>query len=124
MFDTQMRYLFASRRWLSAFGLSLEDIEHKSHYELFPELPEHWKRVHERCLRGATESNEAEAFVRADGTVDWLRWEVRPWWDHQGRVGGLIMFSEDINKHVKILKSAIRARDEFLSVASHELKTP
>jgi PAS domain S-box-containing protein len=50
-----------------------------------------------------------------------------PIFDARGEVIGLIGISRDITASKKLetdLKEAILARDEFLSVASHELKTP
>lgn len=47
--------------------------------------------------------------------------------DSKGEVIGLIGISRDISERKKMedkLKDAITARDEFLSIASHELKTP
>ncbi|HVJ18007.1 MAG TPA: PAS domain-containing sensor histidine kinase [Polyangiaceae bacterium] len=129
MLDRDMRYLFVSKRWVSDFRLdaSTEELRGRSHYELFPEIPPHWKEIHRRCLAGETAKNDGEAFVRADGTVNWVRWEVRPWFDDRGTIGGLIIFSEDISaqkKYEAVLRGAIAARDEFLSIASHELRTP
>ncbi|MFO0754627.1 MAG: EAL domain-containing protein [Thermodesulfovibrionales bacterium] len=96
MFDRQMRYLSASRRWMDDYGLGDRDIHGLSHYEVFPEIPGHWKEVHHRALAGEVIRADADRFERADGSEQWLRWEVRPWYDASGAIGGIVIFSEDI----------------------------
>jgi PAS domain S-box-containing protein len=97
MFDRQMRYMIASRRWLSDYRLRDRNfIIGRNHYEVFPEIPDRWKEIYRRCLAGAVEKCEEDQLPRADGTVDWVRWEVHPWRDDQGEVGGLLIFSEVI----------------------------
>ncbi len=96
MLDTQMRYIQTSDRWIQDYHLSGQDIIGKSHYEIFPDLPERWKDIHRRVLAGAVERCDEEAFQRADGSIDWLQWEVRPWRQAGGEIAGLIMFTQVI----------------------------
>ncbi len=133
MFDREMRYLVVSAEWMRAYRLE-GDIVGRSHYEVFPEIGEGWKAVHRRCLAGAVETAEAELFVRSDGTKQWLRWEVRPWFGVDGTIGGIVMFTADITERKKLEESLAEARDaalevsrmksEFLANMSHEIRTP
>ena len=100
MFDRQMRYLLVSRRFLTDYRLSEPEIIGKSHYDIFPEIRKmpHWVAVHRRCLAGATERCEEDPFPRADGSIDWVRWEVLPWRDSSGEIGGILMMTEVITE--------------------------
>ena len=101
MFDRDMRYVLASRRWLIDYHLEDKDIIGKSHYDIFPEIPERWKDIYRRCLAGAVEVCEEDSFTRADGNVEWLRWEVLPWKNRFAEIGGLMILNEDITVHKK-----------------------
>lgn len=115
MFDREMRYLYASRRWRRDYGLGDSPILKVSHYEIFPEIPQHWKELHQRGLAGEILREEAEEFRRADGTVQWLRWELRPWYDAGGKVGGIVIFSEDITNR-KSAEDALQKLNEELEL--------
>src|SRR5579883_695329 len=111
MFDTDLRYIQASDRWLADYDLVGRDIIGKSHYEIFPEIPERWKAVHGRVLAGATERCDEDPFHRADGSIMWLQWECQPWYKVGGEVGGLIMFGQVITER-KRAEEALRASEE------------
>lgn len=97
MFDREMRYLVATRQWNEHLGLGDREIVGLSHYDVLPDLPERWKESHRRCLAGGgVERCEEDTFLRADGTVTWVRWEVKPWSYPDGELGGLIIWSQDI----------------------------
>ncbi len=97
MFDREMCYVAASQRWVDDFHLnSVESIIGRSHYELFPNIPEQWKRYHQSGLAGATEKCDEDFFIYSDGSEQWLRWEIHPWYRSNGDIGGIILFTEDI----------------------------
>lgn len=127
MFDRGMRYIAASRRWMDDYSLGGRSVIGLSHYEVFPEIPERWKEIHRRGLAGETSRSEEDRFVRLDGSVQWLRWTVRPWNARDGSVGGIVIFSEDITelKHSESrLKQSVVELEAFAHTISHDLRAP
>lgn len=110
MFDTGMNYLAVSRQWRVNCGLmEVEPIGH-NHYETDPWLPDRWRAVHQRCLTGKIERCEEEHVVFPDGNEAWMRWEVRPWHKSTGRIGGLIIFCENITER-RLAAEALKERE-------------
>lgn len=97
MFDRNMCYLSVSNRWLVEYHLGSRSLTGQRHYDVFPEISEEWKSVHRRALAGEVVRAEEDRFQRADGSVQWLRWEVRPWYADDASIGGIVVFSEDIS---------------------------
>lgn len=111
MFDREMRYVVASQSWVNEYNLgSTESLIGRSHYEIFPEIPEYWRQIHQRCLAGASEKCDDDLFMRSDGGQQWISWEIRPWYKGQGEIGGIILFSVDITQR----KQAEAERLHFL----------
>jgi len=108
MFDSEMRYLEASERWLEEYRLGKREVFGLSHYEVFPEIEERWKAIHRRGLAGETIACNEDRLDREDGKTHWMRWEVRPWRKADGTVGGIVIFSEDISG----LKQAEKALEQ------------
>lgn len=109
MLDKDLRYVAVSRRWLQDYRLGDQNLIGKFHYDVFPEIRElkEWQAIHRRCLNGEVERREEDRFIRADGSEDWLRWEVRPWHDVIGSIGGIIIFTEVITER-KRAEQALR----------------
>ncbi len=134
MLDRNMRYLAASGRWLEVYGLEARNLNGGCHYDVFPEIPQRWKDVHQRCLQGAVEQCHEDRLERADGSVQWVHWEVRPWFAGDGSIGGIVITSEDITARKKAEESlqqtvqdlarSNRDLEQFAYAASHDLKEP
>ncbi|WP_016952521.1 PAS domain S-box protein [Anabaena sp. PCC 7108] len=115
IFDRQMRYVLASRRWRQDYRLGDEEIIGRCHYEVFPEISPSWREIHQRCLAGAIEQCEEEYLQRSDGTTEWVKWEIRPWYQNSTDIGGIIIITEVITTRkqaeIALANSERRLRD-------------
>lgn len=93
MFDTEMRYLLANRRWLEDFKLTKFDITGRSQYDLFPSLHPGWRHVYNRALGGQVVRSDRDAITQ-DGKRIVYRWEVRPWRHMDTTIGGVTISCE------------------------------
>jgi PAS domain S-box-containing protein len=96
MFDKEMRYMAASEKWMKDYGIVGREIIGQSHYEVFPEIGDDWKTKHQNCLKGDIDKCNEFPFERADGTTQWISWDVRPWHVSEGIIGGLLIQTTDI----------------------------
>ncbi|MDP0498875.1 MAG: ATP-binding protein [Verrucomicrobiota bacterium JB022] len=103
VFDREMRYIAYTQRWLVDYNLPENmELAGRSHYEIFPEVPERWKQIHRECLGGRALRSDEDYFVRSDGRTVWVKFELDPWYDdHTGEIGGMIMYTEVITERVE-----------------------
>ncbi len=115
MFDREMRYLAVSRHWLRQYDLVGQEIIGRSHYEIHPHLPEHFKEAHRRGLAGETVKSDEDRYNHPDGKERWVRWQIVPWRAGDGSVGGILIFAEDITER-KLEQAALRDSKELLEL--------
>src|SRR5262249_4798426 len=124
--DGHIEYL--NRSWHEYTGFTLEQMQawgwqlvHDP--QILPKVQERWK---EALVSG--EPFEMEFPLRgADGQYRWFLSRVRPLRNSRGQVVRWIGINTNIDQQRRqsaLLEEAVRSRDTFLSVASHELKTP
>jgi len=106
MLDRDMRYLQVSDRWCADYSVDSSQVLGRSHYELFPYIPQSWKEMHRRALEGEALRADEDRWDREGGTTTWVRWEIHPWRTPSGIVGGILIFAEDIT-HRKQMEEAI-----------------
>ena len=119
MFDNEMRYVAASRRWIQENGFPEQEIIGRCHYEVVPGIPDRWKEMHRRGLMGESLRNDEDSFERSDGNTMWLRWEVIPWRTAMGAVGGIILFTEDITEWKRAQTELVRSRELLQLFVEH-----
>jgi PAS domain S-box-containing protein len=94
MLDHNMRYLQVSDRWCSDNSVEPSELLGRSREEI-PEMPERWKEFNRRALQGETLRADEDCW-ESRGITRWNRWEVLPWRNPDGSVGGILVFAEDI----------------------------
>ena len=112
MLDREMRYLQVSDRWCADYGVEASQILGRSHYEALPDMPDRWKEIHRRALDGETFRADQDRWDRKSGPT-WVRWEVRPWRNLDGKPGGILIFAEEITRR--------KQAEEALASVSHKL---
>jgi PAS domain S-box-containing protein len=104
IFDREMRYLAASRQYLTDQGLPADlPLLGRVHYEVFPEIPQHWRDLHAQVLAEGVElhNNDGDRYVDRRGQVDWIRWSMAPWRTDDGAIGGLVLYTEVVTGAVE-----------------------
>ena len=134
MLDRDLRYIIASRRFLEDYRIAAEAVSGRHVFEVVPEMPARWREAHRRCLAGEALHQDEDSYVRADGKLEWVRWEAKPWFAADGLAGGLIVFSENITARKEAedarrqaqlqAERANAAKSRFLAAASHDLRQP
>ena len=119
MFDSEMRYLEVSERWCTDYGVERSQVIGRSQYELFPDLPAHWKELHRRGLAGETLRADEDRWERTGGIVTWVRWEIRPWKKANGTIGGILIFAEEIT-HLKEMHESLSTMTRKLIAAQEQ----
>ena len=102
VFDLNMKYLVATQKWLSDYNLKDQNIIGKSHYEVFPEISEDWKQIHRDCLEGMIHKQDEASFYRSDGSIQWISWEVKPWYNQHDEIGGIMIFTNEVTEQRQI----------------------
>ena len=58
--------------------------------------------MHQRALAAETVKVDHDRFECLDESVQWLKWLVRPWYERDRTIGGIVTFSEDCTACVPI----------------------
>jgi len=132
--DKAYRYIYVSKRYLEDYQVKEEDLIGKHHYDVFPDLPEKWRKAHRKALAGEVTRAEDDPYYKDDGTVEWTRWECRPWYEANGETGGFIVYTEVTTERKNMELELVAAKEKaqesdrlktaFLANMSHEIRTP
>jgi PAS domain S-box-containing protein len=116
MLDREMNYLVVSDRWLKDYSIQDEDIIGRNHYDIFPMIKDTplWIEDHRRALElGETTRHEEDSFIGINGRRDWLTYEILPWRDLKGRIGGLIFYTEIVTPRMEALEKLRESEARF-----------
>ncbi|WP_160114733.1 PAS domain-containing sensor histidine kinase [Aquimarina sp. AU474] len=132
MFDNKMSYLAASQKWFEVCGIKNTKVIGKSQYEILPQISKSWRSKYQKCLKGEVFKNYEEQIQKENGDIQWLTWELQPWYSNENKIGGIVIHVSDITKIKKEeeLKSLLRVTEDqnerlknFAHIVSHNLKS-
>ncbi|MDX9752979.1 MAG: PAS domain S-box protein [bacterium] len=118
--DREMRYIYVSQRYMQEYKVPDADIIGKGHYDVFPDLPQKWRDVHQRALAGEVCSAEDDVYLRDDGSEEWTRWECRPWYESDGSIGGVIVYTEIITDKIRAEQEKDKLRRDLAQAQKME----
>lgn len=114
-------YTFVQGAGLQALGVTPAELLGRTCLEVYGVDAPEWVRCAQRAVAGETFVAEVELKGR------WYSSHYAPLKRPSGEVAGMVAVSTDVTERKaaeRALKENVRTRDEFLSVATHELKTP
>jgi PAS domain-containing protein len=109
--DQKLCYVQMNSAWLEYHGLkNLETYIGKSHYEAMPEIPQKWRKEHQRALRGET-IHRKQSIQQGEKhrTTSKFSSCMFPWYTALGEIGGIIiMVTPTGNREIAQSKEAER----------------
>jgi PAS domain S-box-containing protein len=140
MKDADGRYLFVNQRFQEVFGLGRDQVIGRLDEEVLPpDVARTLRRDDARVLEARAPQEIEETLPSADGMHTYLSLKF-PLLDLDGVPHGLSCVATDVTERKRAdeavqrareaadrerqLKQALEARDQFLAITSHELKTP
>jgi len=117
-----------NQRFCEMVGRSREEIVGlRAHDLTHPDDLEATTALFDRLGRGERDILIEKRYMRPDGSYVWVNSTVSVVCDREGQPSYAVAVVQDVTDRKRVeeeLREAVRARDEFLSIASHELKTP
>ena len=106
LFDKSLKHLVVSPSWCSILGLEEKEFVGRTLDELFPTTRRRFIAAQSRALTGETVRRAEDRLVSKAGKMHWVRWEMQPWRDSDGRIGGVLAYLSDVSALVAARRDA------------------
>ena len=101
MFDSNMCYKFISEEWNKAFATNTSHgFIGKSHYDIFPDTPEIWRKRHQAAMRGEIQTYLDEKATHVSEKPIWVEGSIHPWYAMDGSIGGVFVNSNIVTDRI------------------------
>jgi PAS domain S-box-containing protein len=112
--DCENRILRANRLAAESMGLSVDQVEGRSAYDLYPDEAAKYHDDDLEVIRsGEPKLGIVEFLTTASGEKRWVRTDKIPYRNDTGEIVGVIVFAVDISERVRAEEALQRAHDEL-----------
>jgi PAS domain S-box-containing protein len=112
--DCENRILRANRLAAESMGLSVDQVEGRSTYDLYPDEAAKYHHDDLEVIRsGEPKLGIVEFLTTASGEKRWVRTDKIPYRKDTGEIVGVIVFAVDISERVRAEEALQRAHDEL-----------
>jgi len=106
LFDKSLKHLVVSPSWCGILGLTEKDLVGSTLDDIFPAARRRFIAAQTRALEGETVRRAEDRLVSKGGEMHWVRWEMQPWRDADGRIGGVLAYMSDVSALVAARREA------------------
>src|SRR5262245_12203715 len=112
--DCENRILRANRLAAESMGLSVDQLEGRSTFDLYPDEAAKYHHDDLEVIRsGQPKLGIVEILTTASGEKRWVRTDKIPYRNQDGEIVGVIVFAVDISERVQAEEALQRAHDEL-----------
>jgi PAS domain S-box-containing protein len=112
--DCENRILRANRLAAESMGMSVEQVEGRSTYDLYPDEAAQYHHDDLQVIRlGEPKLGIVETLTTASGEKRWVRTDKIPYRNEDGEIVGVIVFAVDISERVRAEEALQRAHEEL-----------
>jgi PAS domain S-box-containing protein len=116
LMDNQGRFIAVNAAWLKAIGKTEADLIGRTLRDAMPMAKAAWGDAVDAGLKGETILLKGDATIRADGAHVVLDWEVQPWYNDDGSIGGAVGYAQDVTE-IHTARAAERVKQDRLELA-------
>lgn len=114
MLNNKFQYITTSQKWLTDFHLQQKEITGTDLFENLPQLRLQFTPMFTNALNGIADNGEDLFFVKDSKTAIWLKWDVRPWYTLEKKIGGILVYTENVTT----LKEQIQENEKIFEIFS------
>jgi PAS domain S-box-containing protein len=116
LFDLDGKFIAVNPSWLHATKQSEADVLGKTLNETMPGMRDDWYKTIADALNGKTTKLDNDAIPGNRGGMVYLDWQVQPWFNNDGTIGGAVAYAQDVTD-VHAAREAAKIKEERLKLA-------
>lgn len=129
MLDREMRYLAMSEAWRRLYQSTHPEPIGKCVWDCAAYYLDEWKVRLYRALAGEVVTQAEECIAGDSGEEVWISWQLAPWHNISGEIGGVVVICDDITERklaeLKLSQTTkLTALGEMAGGIAHEINNP